>query len=347
MSAGAGANKGLTFGQDYNYQLVKAQIEAVSAQGDTALIEPTRSKYSNKEEWLNEIGIHSTFWHDVYLVLTSFDMKTQQAVLKMHINPTVKLVWTSLVIMVIGALVGLSHGVRKRSIDVSASGLALESVTGGMEGLLDEILEKDPFRGPVHETSLATGTGAGKPVEGLTTSIVLIVLAVALSVFGFSGVAWAQVAPASGSATLSSAPSAQVIQVNPRLRDIGEELRCPTCNGISILESETPQSVAMKAEIEKQLVAGKTKDEILDFFKTRYGDWILRKPDSRSVFGFWVWAIPVTGLLVGPLVLILALRKSRERAVRERAELLAELRAFMVSQGGTPRGSLPTSPGGA
>jgi cytochrome c-type biogenesis protein CcmF len=335
-------NRGLEFGQAYNYQNVKARIEAVNRDGDATTILPMRSKYTNKEEWLNEIGVHSTFWHDVYLVLASFDTRTQQVALKMHINPTVKFVWTSLIIMVLGALVGLSHRVRKRSLEVDSSGLALETVTEGMESLLDEVLERDPGKGRSKETR------GGARAEGLATSIALIGFAVGIAVFGFSGVAWAQPTPGSAVATAAaneagsnaSSPSsaAPVVQVNPRLRAIGEELRCPTCQGISILESETPQSVAMRAEIEKQLVAGKSREEILDFFKERYGDWILRKPDARSGLGFWVWAIPVAGLIVGPVLLIFALRRSRQRSARERAELVGELRAFIEAQKNTSQG---------
>jgi len=320
-------NKGMKYSQAYNYQLARAQLEAVDSGGDSTIIEPTRSKYTNKEEWLNEVGIHSTFWHDVYIVLASFDTKTQQMSLKMHINPTVKFVWTSLVIFVIGALVSLSHRIRKRSVDVSEDGLVLETATGGMEGLLEEFLASDKGR-------------ARRPgrVEGLATSVALIGFAVAVAAFGFSSIAFAQPPPSADAAAAAGSISTgaedprkpgQLIQVNPAVREIGEELRCPTCTGISVLESETPQSQAMRAEIERQLTEGKSKGEILDFFKVRYGEWILRKPDVKSGVGFWIWAIPVAGLAIGPAVLLLALRRSRAAAEREREALTAEIRAYL------------------
>lgn len=350
-------NRGIAFSGAYNYQLAKARIEAVDSQGNTSIILPTRSKYTNKEEWLNEIGVHSTFWHDVYLVLASFDSRTQQVALKMHINPTVKLVWTSLVIMVLGALVGLSHRIRRRSIDISPNGLALETATEGVEDLLGEILEKDPFRGGhATNTPRPSSPKTDRP-DGFATSVGIVAFAILLSVFGFSGVAWAQgnvttedaqnsagAAGAPGNSSMPTLdspltppqlPKAPTVQLDPRLREIGEELRCPTCQGISVLESETPQSVAMKAEIEKQLLAGKSKQEILDFFKERYGEWILREPDARTGVGFWIWAFPVAGLLIGPVVLLFALRRSRARVARERAELVAEVKAFIQSQSGS------------
>ena len=338
-------NDGLNVSQAFNYTYVKAQIQAKDADGHSHLILPMRSKYTNKEEWLNEIGVHSTFWHDVYLVLASFDMKTKQVTLKMHINPTVKLVWTRLVVMVIGALIGLCHRIVRRSVDVSPNGLAMETMTGSLEDILSD-----------HLTTTG-GTPTSRGDRSLATATLVAI--VALTIFGFSGIAFAQApsdagaasepgaaaevaAPKDASANANSAGAdlmatpasslAPLSQMNPKLREVGEELRCPTCQGISVLESETPQSQAMKAEIEKQLLEGKSKDQILKFFQERYGEWILRKPDAATGFGFWVWAVPIGGLLIGPFALILALKRTRRRTDQERAELMGELKSYIASQ---------------
>lgn len=292
-------NKGIKFSQEYNATYAVGVIEAKDAQGNVTEVNPTRSKYTNKDEWLNEIGIHSTFWHDLYLVLAYFDAKTNSVSLKMHINPTVKFVWTSLVVMVLGALVGLSHRIKRRSVDVSANGLMLESATGEFD-LLDE--------------SLAPVRRAQK-----IQSAVVIGTAVFLVLFGFSG------------AALASDSKAR-LQFSEQLRTVGEELRCPTCQGVSILESETPQSVAMRREIERQIGEGKSKDEIIKFFRERYGEWILRKPDSSSAFGMTLWLIPSAGLVLGPVLLITAIRQSRRREVAAREEIEKELRAFIAAR---------------
>ena len=320
-------NKGLSFEKEYNVQLVRADVSAQSMNGETTLIQPTRSKYTNKEEWLNEIGVHSTFWHDVYLVLGFFDPKTQQISLKMHINPTVKLVWTSLFVMVIGAMIGLTHRIKRRSLDVTENGLELETATASLEDLIQ------------HEIRLpgVPQVGSGARGEGVLTSMGILIFVVSLSVFGLSGVAMAQAAvdvspPPPVDAFAKSVGGAVSVQINPKVREVGEELRCPTCQGISVLESGTPQSLAMRAEIERQLSEGKTKDQILDYFKDRYGEWILRKPDSRSTFGFWVWAIPVGGLVAGPALLVLGIKRSRQREMSERNEIIDQLRSFLAAQ---------------
>jgi cytochrome c-type biogenesis protein CcmF len=295
-------NKGIRFSREYNATYAAAVIEAKDAQGRTVEVLPTRSKYTNKEEWLNEIGIHSTFWHDLYLVLAFFDAKTNQVSLKMHVNPTVKFVWTSLVVMVLGALVGLSHRIKRRSVEVSENGLMLESATEETDLLIESLA-------PVQRSHKLQSAG-------------VILGAVLLLVFGLSGTAMAEEAQSR-------------LQYSQQLRDVGEELRCPTCQGVSILESETPQSTAMRREIERQLAEGKPKDEIIKFFRDRYGEWILRKPDTTSSFGQIVWIIPSVGLVLGPLVLIAAIRSSRRREVAERDTVEKALRAFIETKKAT------------
>ncbi|MEY2988826.1 MAG: hypothetical protein RJB13_2347 [Pseudomonadota bacterium] len=293
-------NRGMRFSKEYNATFATAVIEARDRQGHLTEVNPIRSKYTNKDEWLNEIGIYSTFWHDLYLVLATFDGNTNQVSLKMHINPTVKFVWTSLVIMVLGAIVGLTHRVKKRTLEVSPNGLLLESATA--------------------EDDLYDLTGLPSRLSQRLQSGAVVTGALLLLVFGFSGVAFA--AEETGKSRLL---------YSQELLDIGNELRCPTCQGVSILESETPQSVAMRKEIERQVNEGKNKSEILSFFRQRYGDWILRQPDKDSSFGKTVWALPALGLVLGPVWLVYAIRSSRRREDEDRNEMEKELRAHIQS----------------
>jgi cytochrome c-type biogenesis protein CcmF len=321
-------NQGLTFDQAYNYQLVKAKVEATDQKQNKILIEPIRSKYTNKEDWLNEIGIASFFWFDIYIVLASFDFKSQHIALNIHINPTVKLVWTSLVVMVIGGLIGLSHRIRKRSLEVGPQGLLSETATFSLESLV----ESGGYDKAFACTSLERNLG-----RGILTGLI------GLSIFAWSGMALAQdpaliSTPQSGSAEISSSKPAieplakpELSQMDPALKAIGEELRCPTCTGISVFESNTPLSVAMKTEIENQLSQGKTKDEILSYFKEKYGEWILRKPDFGSSHGVWIWLIPIAGFIIGPVILLFFLQRSKKNSQAERELMKQEIRKFIAS----------------
>ncbi|MBF0441779.1 MAG: cytochrome c-type biogenesis protein CcmH [Oligoflexales bacterium] len=85
-------------------------------------------------------------------------------------------------------------------------------------------------------------------------------------------------------------------------REIAGELRCPSCNGLSILESDADFSLQIRKEVEKQIAKGKSREEILGFFEDRYGTWILRSPSSKGLQMF-LWWIPFFILAAGPAVL--------------------------------------------
>ena len=83
-----------------------------------------------------------------------------------------------------------------------------------------------------------------------------------------------------------------------QFRDVAEDLRCPTCTGLSVLDSDAAFSIQIKNEVKVQMSQGKQKDEILKFFTERYGPWILRAPPTEGVH-IWAWILPVTALLFG------------------------------------------------
>ena len=296
-------HSGLSYRQGDNVKLVSARIlaEKKGTREEAVTIEPTRSKYTNKEEWLNEIGVHSTLWHDVYLVLASFELRDESIILKMHINPTVKLVWTSLVIMILGSLLALSHALQ----------LPLSQGNKPINLHNDDDEDTTPW------------TNLNVRQKALNVSVVLAILGIVA--FGFS--------PFFAHAnTLSTQNSAKYMQEQQMFQDIGKELRCPTCQGVSILESETPQSLAMRQEILKQVQAGIPKQQILDFFQQRYGEWILREPDARTGWGFLAWTIPISGLVLGPLFLLLGLAWSRRRNQKEWDSMKKEVLEWLQQQ---------------
>lgn len=115
-----------------------------------------------------------------------------------------------------------------------------------------------------------------------------------------------------------------------KIKDISRQLRCPTCTGLSILESDAPFSLQMRSAVLAQVKEGKSSDAILTFFTERYGMWILREP-PRSGFHMLAWLLPCLLLILGPLVL-LYLRYVRPQGstepslqLRSRSAIVAEL----------------------
>ena len=116
----------------------------------------------------------------------------------------------------------------------------------------------------------------------------LIGFILSLSLAGFKGFA----EPSSTSATVD----------DKTFKEVASALRCPTCTGLSVIDSEAAFSVQIKDEVKRQLTLGKKSDEILQFFSDRYGPWILREPPTTGVNGL-VWLIPILLLTLGPLLI--------------------------------------------
>ena len=85
-----------------------------------------------------------------------------------------------------------------------------------------------------------------------------------------------------------------------RFKELSNELRCPTCQGLSVKDSEAGFSASIKGKIRELMKHGKSDEEIMAYFVERYGEWILRAPPV-SGFNMVLWVLPgiaiVTGLL--------------------------------------------------
>ncbi len=117
-------------------------------------------------------------------------------------------------------------------------------------------------------------------------------------------------------------------KVGIAFRDIAYELRCPTCTGLSVLESDAKFSVQIKDLVLEQVNAGKSKEEILKYFTERYGPWILRSPPKEGV-NLLAWIVPIALLTIGPiLVWLLVWRRKKVDVnvkVRPSDDIVAEM----------------------
>jgi cytochrome c-type biogenesis protein CcmH len=95
-----------------------------------------------------------------------------------------------------------------------------------------------------------------------------------------------------------------------RATAIEADLRCPVCQGLSIADSHTQIADAFKDEIRRRVDAGESAAQIKASFVSRYGEWILLRPESSGA-GATVWALPVVALVLAAGGLALAFRRWR------------------------------------
>jgi len=90
--------------------------------------------------------------------------------------------------------------------------------------------------------------------------------------------------------------------------EVASGLRCPVCRNQSIVESNADLSREMHAVVRDRLAAGETPAEIEAYFVSRYGEWILLRPQARGI-NLLVYGLPLVVLVFGFFVARNRLRK--------------------------------------
>lgn len=103
-----------------------------------------------------------------------------------------------------------------------------------------------------------------------------------------------------------------------RARTLSQELRCPVCRNESIDESNAALSQELRIVLRERMVAGDTDQEALDFMVSRYGEFVMLRPDASGT-NLILW-------LAAPALLIIALGVgwSTIRTKREAPESLSD-----------------------
>ncbi len=108
-----------------------------------------------------------------------------------------------------------------------------------------------------------------------------------------------------------------------RVREISHKLRCPTCQAMSVKESDAGLSVNMKNKVREMLKEGKSEEEILTFFEERYGEWILRSPKKEG-FNLFLWLLPIVLIVVASILLFINLWKRSKNAEQKKLNPLSD-----------------------
>ena len=87
---------------------------------------------------------------------------------------------------------------------------------------------------------------------------------------------------------------------------ITKNLRCLVCQGQSVYDSDSEFAISMKVLIDKKLEEGFTEIQIYDFFRERYGEWILYDPKLNKNT-YILWLLPILIFLIGGAIIIKSL----------------------------------------
>jgi cytochrome c-type biogenesis protein CcmH len=95
-----------------------------------------------------------------------------------------------------------------------------------------------------------------------------------------------------------------------RVQSIAKSVRCPTCRGQSVADSDAPAAANVRKDIERRVADGQSDDDIRSALADRFGDGILLTPPRSGVAGL-VWVLPVLAVTAAVGGLTLAFRRWR------------------------------------
>ena len=95
--------------------------------------------------------------------------------------------------------------------------------------------------------------------------------------------------------------------VNAKTKSLDEKitknLRCLICQGQSVHDSDSEFAISLKTLVKKKLNEGRSEEEIYNYLKDKYGEWILYDP-GFSKNTYFLWLLPLLMFLIGGAIIL-------------------------------------------
>ena len=88
---------------------------------------------------------------------------------------------------------------------------------------------------------------------------------------------------------------------------ISKNIRCLICQGQSVYDSQSDFAISVQSLIEQKLDEGFTEDEIYEFLKNQYGQWVVYEPEFNKNTVI-LWILPILLFLSGGVIIIKKLK---------------------------------------
>ena len=109
-----------------------------------------------------------------------------------------------------------------------------------------------------------------------------------------------------GSGALSSSPQTP----SERAASLDARLKCPGCQGLSVADSASASSLAVRRQVRTEIAAGRSDAEIVASLQARYGNAVLLTPPGGGLTDL-LWLLPLAlGLGIVVAVIVAVRRRS-------------------------------------
>ena len=83
---------------------------------------------------------------------------------------------------------------------------------------------------------------------------------------------------------------------------ITKNLRCLICQSQSVYDSDSEFANSLKILVDNKLNEGLSEDQIYQYFKDKYGEWILYEPELNKNT-YILWLLPIFIFLIGGAII--------------------------------------------
>jgi len=92
--------------------------------------------------------------------------------------------------------------------------------------------------------------------------------------------------------------------------EILKNVRCLICQGQSVYDSESDFASSIKLIVDKKINEGSNEDQIYEFLRKKYGDWIIYDPKLNKNT-YILWLLPLLLFLFGGVTIFKRLKNKK------------------------------------
>ena len=89
-----------------------------------------------------------------------------------------------------------------------------------------------------------------------------------------------------------------------------KNIRCLICQGQSVYDSESDFASSIKLIVEKKINEGSNEEQIYEFLREKYGDWIIFDPKLNKNT-YILWLLPLLLFLLGGAIIFKGLNSKK------------------------------------
>jgi len=98
---------------------------------------------------------------------------------------------------------------------------------------------------------------------------------------------------------------------NELKNEILKNIRCLICQGQSVYDSESDFASSIKLIVDKKINKGLKEEEIYDFLREKYGDWVIYDPQLNKNT-YILWLLPLLLFFFGGAIIYKKVSKKKK-----------------------------------